>query len=195
MKHNFTRHWAQVTHMLLFRPRVFWRYFVLWCMCWLVFFLSTWHNHLGRWNLNWKKCLHRIGFCANLMGIFFFFMNGMGGPAHCGRCHAWAGGSKPCKKANWVNQEEQACKQNFFMASASVPTSRFLPLVPIMESFNNGFWLGCKSQINHFLLNLFFAMVFITAILNKPRQYRMLEHYKGRMTLINWLCSVSALWS
>lgn len=52
-------------------------------------------------------------------------------PVHCEWFHPWIGGPS-YKKAAWASHEEQANNQCSFVVSESVPSSRFLPSIPVL---------------------------------------------------------------
>lgn len=73
--------------------------------------------------------------------------------AHYGQCHPWAGIPQFYNKAGWTSQKEQVSKKLYSMASASVLTHRFLPLLLSLMDW-------CRSGIKLFLPEWLLAMVF-----------------------------------
>jgi hypothetical protein len=95
-------------------------------LCWLV---SCQHDtsfmqSFGKRESQLRKCLQQIGLRERVLCYFSWLMIDVEGPAHCGWCHLGCWSYLLLRKqAVWSRRS----KQHSSMASASVPTSRFLP--------------------------------------------------------------------
>lgn len=90
------------------------------------------------------------------------------GPIHCDWFLSWSGGPGWSRNVGWGS--EQVTKQHSSMASASAPSSKFLPWGLALAFLNDGLWSGHVTQINPFLLNLVLLQFFITTMKNKARK-------------------------
>lgn len=108
-----------------------------------------------------RKYLHQIGQWASLWGIFLF--------------NNWHGRTQPTVDgASGVHQSTKGKWAKSWRASQEVMFLLHSCLSPALTSLTDPLLSGCVSWINPFLPELFFVMVFITALENEQRQLMVL---------------------
>lgn len=114
-------HWATPQPSLC--PSTGIPYFLLFPLLVQTSFMSTWHKLDSSGEAKWDHAPTKLA-CRQVWGTFSWQM--IESPGHCGWRLPGAGGPGCQKKAGWTRREEQARKQQSFVASASVPVLRFL---------------------------------------------------------------------